>query len=131
MLTQSARWPCIELFFAMHEEGVFTVPRARRKPEERDTHSHPRTAVLAFLLRNPVLLCWDDTNLQVRRFYKQTSGTLPSSRDILFRSRRTIEQELLQRLGHDDPARPVPRDANPVLLGLIRDGYIKSARLED
>jgi hypothetical protein len=36
----------------------------------------------------------------------------------------------MRHLGHDDPDRPVPKDANPVLRGLIRDGYIKSTKLE-
>ena len=119
------------MILAMYGDGVFAVPRPRRGADRHTKQSHPHAAVLAFLLRNYVLLCRDDTNLQRRRFYKQISVASSSSRDILFRSRREIEQELLQHFGHVDAASPVSKDASPVLRKLIQDGFNKSARLED
>jgi hypothetical protein len=76
-----------------------------------------------------MLLTLDDKNLAMRKLHKEITGAEPTSRNLT-RSRRETELELMRHLGHGDPARPVPKDGNAMLRDLIRDGYIKSARLE-
>jgi hypothetical protein len=105
------------------------VPRPRGCSIQDDDHRHPHAPVLGFLVRTPVLMCLEDKNIYLRKIHQDFTGAEPSLNNILC-PRRDVERELMRHLGHDDPDRPVPKDANPVLRSLIRDGYIKSARLE-
>jgi hypothetical protein len=119
----------IHLILDLFDEGVFALPCPRPGHTPTAAPVHPHAPILGYLLTHPTLLCLEDKNLQLRRIYWEITGA-PASSIILTRSRGMIERDLMRHLGHDDPDRPVPRDANPVLRGLIRDGYIKSAKLE-
>jgi hypothetical protein len=119
----------ITIILRLYDDGVFTLPHPKRRTPPAAVHPHPHAPVIAFLLKNPLFLNLEDKNLLLRRYYKEITDAPPSAR-ILTRPRGQIELELMRHLGHDDPARPVPKDANPVLLGLIRDGYIKGAIIE-
>ncbi|NBX02584.1 MAG: hypothetical protein EBR02_00685 [Alphaproteobacteria bacterium] len=120
----------IELFLAMYDSGIFLLPKPRHKEEHSTLHPHLHMPVFTFLLNNPIMLCRDDSNIHLRRIYMELSGGMSNSR-ILFSPRHEIERKLMQHLGHSDPAFPVSKNANPVLLSLIHEGYIKSASLED
>jgi hypothetical protein len=119
----------IELILALYDDGIFALPRPRGYSIQTAEHPHPHAPVLGFLLRNPVLICLEEKNIHLRKVYKDITGAEPSPKNLL-RPRHEVERELMRHLGHDDPGRPVPKDADPVLRGLIRDGYIKSAKLE-
>jgi hypothetical protein len=118
-----------ELILGLYDDGIFTLPVTRGKITATAAYPHYHAPVIGFLLRNPLLFCLEDKNICLRRLHKEITGAEPSPKNLK-RSRRETELELMLHLGHDDPCRPVPKDANPMLLGLIRDGYIKSAKLE-
>jgi hypothetical protein len=120
----------IELILELFDEGVVALPRSLIPSHQKNGHPHPHALVLAYLLdMSPHYLCFDDKNIFLRKLHKELTGA-PASFQNLHRSRNQTELELMRHLGHDDPARPVPKDANPVLVGLIRDGYIKGAKIE-
>jgi hypothetical protein len=73
--------------------------------------------------------CLADDNYRLRIAYARITGSRPAGTGLLTRSRPKLELELMQHLGHSDPLVPVSKDANPVLVGQIRDGCMKSARL--
>jgi hypothetical protein len=119
----------IDLILGLYDDGVFTLPLSRSGTTQTAAYPHAHAPVLGFLLRNPRLICLDDKNFHLRKLYKEITAAKPNPNNLL-RRRNEVERELMRYLGHDDPGRPVPKDADPVLRGLIRDGYIKSAKLE-
>jgi hypothetical protein len=91
----------------------------------------PLSPLFAFMLQSPMQFCLADDNYRLRMAYARITGNRPAGSGLLTRYRTKVELELLRHLGHGDPLMPVPRDANPVLIGLIRDGLIKSACLAE
>jgi hypothetical protein len=119
----------VELIIALYDDGIFTLPRRRDCSTQTAEHPHSHAPFLGFLLRNPVLMSLEEKNIHLRKYYKELTGAEPSSKNLT-RRHHEVERELMRHLGHDDPEQPVPKDANPVLRRLIRDGYIKSAKLD-
>ena len=129
----------INLVFALYDDGVFTLPSTRSRGAHG--HAHPHASVLAFLLRNPVILALEDNNLSLRQLHKEMTGAEPRAMNLL-RSRRETEVAVMQHLGHDDPSSPVLADGyvagqgRPtneqaktfVLRALVREGFIKGVR---
>jgi hypothetical protein len=132
----------IGIILDLYDNGVFTLPRSRGHAAQQNGNPQPHAAVIAFLLKTPVLLCLEDNNYVLRELHQRMTGADPSPKNIR-RSRRETEYELMRHLGHDDPHRPVPdgiiagqgpptdeQARNFVLRALVREGYIKGARLE-
>jgi predicted nucleic acid-binding Zn ribbon protein len=118
----------MDLILAMYDEGVFCLSSAQGLVRRHGLQYHPHAQLIAYLMGNPLLLCLDDSNLRLRRAYCEITGAAATTA-ILTKKRHEVEAELLSRLGHADHSCPVPPDANPTLITLVRDGLIKGARL--
>jgi hypothetical protein len=119
----------LHLIFEMYDEGVFRVSEEPSHGHEEPERPNDYGLLIAFLLRNPLLLCLDNSNLMLRRSYREITNAAPTTA-ILTRKRHEIEAELLRWFGHPDINRPVLTDAHPTLITLIRDGLIKAATLQ-
>jgi hypothetical protein len=134
----------IETVIEFSDRGLFIPPKRRDgcdKPDLTSNRNHAR--VIDFLLSNPRFLTFADDNYGVREVHQRlTDG--PTDGRFLQRARYTVERDLMQHLGHDDPQRPVPTDgfvagaATPteeqakrlILRALIRAGFIRSGSIE-
>jgi hypothetical protein len=118
----------VNLLTDLNRRGLLDLPESTRGP--------PRDArpVLTFMLKEPVYFCLADDNFALRELHAHIVNST-SSPSLLRRTRRQIEDELAESLGHRDRNEPISKVSqeagsdsharNLLLRALIREGWIK------